>query len=97
MCRDQRVDGAAELAERLMRARLVLAHQPAETDHIRVQDGGEFPLPRAGFEDFGHQPSNDEPNIGASAHRQHLTTPQATRIIMCLVSATTRVGRWYRA
>ena len=68
--RDQRVDGAAELAQRLMRAGLILSHQPAETDHIRVQDGGEFPLPRAGFEDFGHRPSDDEPNIGASAHRQ---------------------------
>ena len=63
MRRDQRVDGAAQLAERSMRAGLILAHQPAETDHIRMQDGGEFPLPRAGFEDFGHRPSNNEPNI----------------------------------
>ena len=53
-----------------MRAGLILAHQPAETDHIRMQDRGEFPFPRAGFEDFGHRPSNDEPNIEHSAHRQ---------------------------
>ena len=56
MCCDQRVDGAAELAERLMRPCLILAHQPAETDHIRMQDRGKFPFPRAGFEDFGHRP-----------------------------------------
>ena len=49
MRRDQRVDGAAQLAERLMRACLILAHQPAETDHIRMQDGGEFPLPGGRF------------------------------------------------
>jgi len=54
---------AAELAERSMRACLVLAHQAAEADHIRVQNGGEFPLPRAGLEDFSHRPSNDELNI----------------------------------
>ena len=48
MRRDQRVDGAAEPSERLMRARLILAHQAAETDHIRMQNGGEFPLPRQG-------------------------------------------------
>ena len=70
MRRDQRVDGAAELAERLMRAGLILAHQSAETDHIRMQNGGELPLPRAGFEDFSHRPSKNEPNIEASAHRQ---------------------------
>ena len=45
MGRDQRVDGAAELAQRLMRTCLVLTHQTAETDHIRMQDGGELPLP----------------------------------------------------
>ena len=49
MGRDQRVDGAAELAERSMRAGLILAHQAAETDYIRVQNGGEFPLPGRGF------------------------------------------------
>jgi hypothetical protein len=53
-----------------MRACFILAHQAAETDDIRLQNGGKLPLPRAGFEDFSHQPSNDEPNIGASAHRQ---------------------------
>ena len=46
---DQRVDGAAQLAERSMRAGLILAHQPAETDHIGMQDGGELPLPRGSF------------------------------------------------
>ena len=55
MSRDQRVDGAAELAERLMRAGLILAHQPAETDHVRMQDGGELPLPRSWVRGF--QPS----------------------------------------
>src|SRR5438105_2871514 len=45
---DQRVDGAAELAQRLMRARLILAHQAAEPHHIRMQNGGEFPIPRGG-------------------------------------------------
>jgi hypothetical protein len=29
-----------------MRARLILAHQAAETDHIRVQKGSEFSFPR---------------------------------------------------
>ena len=51
MRRNQRVDGAAELAKRLMRACLILAHQPAEADHVRMQNGGEFPFPRAGFQD----------------------------------------------
>jgi hypothetical protein len=63
MGRDQRVDGAAELAQCLMGACLILAHQAAETDYIGVQDGGEFPLPRAGFEDFSHRPSNNESNV----------------------------------
>jgi hypothetical protein len=60
---DQRVDGAAQGAQGLMRACLILPHQAAEADDIRVQDRGEFPLPRAGFEDFSHPPSNDEPKI----------------------------------
>ena len=34
--RDQRVDRAAELIQRSMRPGLILAHQPAETDHIRM-------------------------------------------------------------
>ena len=49
MRRDQRVDGAAELAERLMRARLILAHQPAEPDHVRMQNRGELALAGGGF------------------------------------------------
>ena len=63
MRRDQWIDSAAELTERSVRARLILAHQAAETDYIGVQDGGEFPLPRAGFEDFSHRPSNNESNV----------------------------------
>jgi hypothetical protein len=69
MCPDQRVDGAAELAQRLMRACFILAHQAAETDHIRLQNGGQFPLPRAAIEDLSHRPSDDQPNIVGSAHR----------------------------
>jgi len=46
-----------------MRAGFILAHQAAETDHVRMQNGGEFPFPGAGFEDFSHRPSNDELNI----------------------------------
>ena len=38
-----------------MGARFVLAHQPAETDHIRMKNGGEFPLPGAGFQDISHR------------------------------------------
>src|SRR5438105_7806194 len=40
MRRDQRVDCHAENAERSMGADLILAHQPAEADHIRMQDAG---------------------------------------------------------
>ena len=80
MRRNQRVDGAAELAQRLMGACFILAHQPAETDHIRMQDGGQFPLPRTVFEDFGHRPSKNGPKIGASARSpMRLTPPRATR------------------
>jgi hypothetical protein len=53
-----------------MRSRLILAHQPAEADYIRVQNGSEFSLPRAGLEDLGHQSSDDQPNIAGSTHRQ---------------------------
>ena len=40
MCHDQRVDRASEVPKRPMRARLILAHQAAEADHIRMQDAG---------------------------------------------------------
>jgi hypothetical protein len=40
MLRDERVDSAAQLTERLMRACLILPHQTAETDYVRVQNGG---------------------------------------------------------
>jgi hypothetical protein len=43
-----------------MRAGLVLAHQAAETDHIRVQNGGELTFPRAGFQNFSHRPFDDQ-------------------------------------
>jgi len=46
---DQRIDGAAQFAERPMRPGLVLAHQPAETSHIGVQYGGELPLTERSF------------------------------------------------
>ena len=49
---DQRVDGAAKVTERSMRARFVLAHQAAETDHIRMQNGGKFPVPTTEFHDL---------------------------------------------
>jgi hypothetical protein len=52
---DQRVDGAAKLTERSMRACFVLAHQTAETNHIRMQDGGELPVPTTDFQDLSHR------------------------------------------
>jgi hypothetical protein len=33
----------------MMRASLILAHQPAETDDISVQNGREFPFPKSRF------------------------------------------------
>jgi hypothetical protein len=38
-----------------MRARFVQAHQAAETDHIRVQNGGEFPIPTTEFQNLSHR------------------------------------------
>jgi len=70
MRRDQRVDGAPQFAKYAMRTGLIFAHQPTETGHIGVQDGGEFSLPRARFENFSHRPSADRPNTEASAHCQ---------------------------
>jgi hypothetical protein len=52
---DQRVDGAAKLAERSMRARFVLAHQAAEANDIRMQNGGELPILTTGFQDLSHR------------------------------------------
>ena len=49
MRRDQRVDGGAELVQGLMRAGLILAHQTAEPDHIRMQYGRELSLPGGRF------------------------------------------------
>src|SRR5260370_12071347 len=34
--RDERVDGAADVSDRPVRSRLVLAPHPAQTDHLRV-------------------------------------------------------------
>jgi hypothetical protein len=59
MRRDQRVDGPAELAKRLMRARFILAGQPAVPDHVRMKDRGELALAGGGFQDTGHQLSSD--------------------------------------
>jgi hypothetical protein len=84
---DQRVDGAAQLPERSMRAGLVLAHQPAEPDHIRMQNGGELPLLEVGFEGFGHPPSSEQANIGVGLHRQCVLPPsRATGIVYRLVT-----------
>ena len=63
MSRDQWVDGPAELAKRLMRPRFIFAHQPAEPDHVRMQDRGELALAGARFENFSHRFSNKGPNI----------------------------------
>jgi hypothetical protein len=51
---NQRVDSGAKLTECPMGACLILTHQPAETDHVGVQNAGELPLPRADFRDFSH-------------------------------------------
>ena len=51
---DQRVDGPAKLTEYSMRARFVQAHQAAETDYIRMQYGGEFPVPTTEFHNLSH-------------------------------------------
>jgi hypothetical protein len=82
MRRDQRVDGAAELAERSMRARFIHTHQPAETDHIRMQNGGELPFPRAGFQDLSHRsPENEASHQIWRASQMRLTSPQTTSSI----------------
>jgi hypothetical protein len=38
-----------------MRARFVQAHQAAETGYIRVQNGGEFPVPTTEFQNVSHR------------------------------------------
>jgi hypothetical protein len=52
---DQRVDGAAKLTEHTMRAPFVQAHKSAETDHICMQNGGEFPVPTTNFQNLSHR------------------------------------------
>jgi hypothetical protein len=64
--RNQRVDSAAQLAERSMRAGLIFAHQPAETDHIGMQNGGELPFPRR------RVPRRTRRVINQSAHRAYV-------------------------
>ena len=60
-----------------MRARLVFAHQPAETGYIRMQNGGEFPLSEREF------PPEDEAGYRAGwASRMRLTSPQTMRTIL---------------
>ena len=46
LCRYQRIDCAPEPTKSLVRTRLILAHQAAESDHIGMQYGGKFSLPR---------------------------------------------------
>ena len=74
---DQRVDGAAELAQRLMRARLILAHQAAEPHHIRMQNGGEFPIPRGGCARRRRRVIEQ-----GAHHRCVLTSPLTTSILL---------------
>jgi hypothetical protein len=38
-----------------MRARFIQAHQAAKTGHIRMQNGGEFPIPTTEFENLSHR------------------------------------------
>ena len=38
-----------------MRARFVQAHQAAKTGHIRMQNGGEFPVLTTEFQDLSHR------------------------------------------
>ena len=75
MRRDQRVNGAAQLAERPMRAGLVLAHQPAEADHVRMQNSREFSFPGGGF------PQRIRRVIEPGCIADTLTSPQATSTI----------------
>jgi len=93
MCRDQRVDSAAELAKRPMRAFLILSHPASETDQIRLQNGGKFPLPSARFEDLGHRPSDDQPKIGATHTADAFGPIMCNAQYPCFVSATERLER----
>jgi hypothetical protein len=95
MCRDQRVDSTVELAKRPMRACLILSHPAAETDHIRMQNGGKFPLPSARFEDLGHRPSDDQPKIGATHTADAFDPTMCNAHYPCFVGATKRLERWY--
>jgi hypothetical protein len=52
---DQRVDGAAKLSECSMRTGFVLTHQAAETNHIRMQNGGQLPILTTDFQDLSHR------------------------------------------
>jgi hypothetical protein len=38
-----------------MRAHFVQAHQAAETGHIRMQNGNEFPVPTTEFQNLSHR------------------------------------------
>jgi hypothetical protein len=42
----QRVDSLAQASKRLMRTRIILTHQAAESHHIGMQDRGKLPLLR---------------------------------------------------
>ena len=55
MRRDQWVDSAAQLTEGTMGASLVLPHQTAETNYIRVQNGSKLALPKGRVQDISHR------------------------------------------
>src|SRR5690242_3709622 len=87
MRRDQRVYGAAQFTEGTMSAGLILAHQPAETDDIRVKNRGEFPPSRRRF------PRSRRRAIEQGAHRGCLTSPQRTSTIFDAVAPGHVKGR----
>jgi hypothetical protein len=76
MCRDQWVDCPAELAKRLMRARFILAHQPAVPDHVRMQNRGELTLAGGGLRDTSHHLSDDEANCARARPIAMCLTPR---------------------
>src|SRR5262249_56950966 len=82
MRRDQRVDGAPQFTERAMCAGLVLAHQAAEADDVRVQNGSEFSFPRAACWDISHRPPHRYTSRRKGrTSRTRLTPPLTMRII----------------
>jgi len=68
---DQRVDGTAKLTEHSMRARFVQAHQAAETGYIRMQNGGEFPVPTTEFHNLSHRSPENWQAVDLAAGEEH--------------------------